>query len=414
MTNMKKLLGLSLSFALSTAFAAVPVSATEEPASLGELLFSIDSLLSVEETEVSLAQYRQNSRDNQLFLGDSWSVTTAINHLAPDANLQIQSYSDGLWVYVQYFTDIDGDGVYEVPSTVLGTPLWDVLVKSETLYAYDKISNWQTMGDGTSREISMKLLLEHAFAEEFSRSPEGGSPISQLNYENSGDFIFCITLTDQSFHDTLSSVFNPNDLPSYYLKADLLGWSDPTLTGAYTFTDVTPWDWYYEGVDSCVRAGLFRGTKPSLFSPDDTMTRAMALQTLYSLAGYPDSSQSAFEDVPEDAWYSSALSWAVQKKIATAEGNLLRPEENVTRQELVNFLYQYALSYGGFPTNTSTNLSRFPDSRLVSSVNTKALIWATEYGLVGGDDAGYLRPTETATRGQVATILNQFMELAAE
>ena len=56
----------------------------------------------------------------------------------------------------------------------------------------------------------------------------------------------------------------------------------------------------------------------------------------------PKVSKTGFIDVPEDAWYEEALAWAKERGlIAGFEDGTFRPEEYVTRAQIVSILYRY-------------------------------------------------------------------------
>jgi hypothetical protein len=51
----------------------------------------------------------------------------------------------------------------------------------------------------------------------------------------------------------------------------------------------------------------------------------------------------------------------------------------------------------------------FPDADTVSDYARKALLWASEWGILTGTDAGTLSPGEPATRIQVAQMLMKYL-----
>ena len=65
-----------------------------------------------------------------------------------------------------------------------------------------------------------------------------------------------------------------------------LSLSTPAYAAGGSFPDVPPDIWYTEAVDYCLEHGLMRGAD-GLFRPEDTMTRAMLAQVLYSASGSP-------------------------------------------------------------------------------------------------------------------------------
>lgn len=72
-------------------------------------------------------------------------------------------------------------------------------------------------------------------------------------------------------------------------------------------------------------------------------------------------------------------------------------------------LYRYA-QHKDYDTADRAALDKFSDSEQVGSWSADALSWANAEGLVNGIDTGALVPTGSATRAQVAAILNRFVE----
>lgn len=84
------------------------------------------------------------------------------------------------------------------------------------------------------------------------------------------------------------------------------------------YADVAESDWYYDAVQTVTEKGWMQGVSEQKFAPGGTVTRAMAVQTLYRLAeGVTTQQTSTFSDVAADAWYADAVAWAVEQNIAT-------------------------------------------------------------------------------------------------
>ncbi len=64
------------------------------------------------------------------------------------------------------------------------------------------------------------------------------------------------------------------------------------------FTDVDTTQWYHDGIDYVILAGLFNGTSDTIFEPNTDMTRAMLVTVLWRLDQKPDATiSSLFADV---------------------------------------------------------------------------------------------------------------------
>lgn len=179
------------------------------------------------------------------------------------------------------------------------------------------------------------------------------------------------------------------------------------------FTDVLPTDWFYPCVCYAYEENLFQGVSPTQFSPNSSMTRAMLAAVLSRLAGVQGATSSAgFTDVAPTAWYASAVNWAAQAGIVNGMGEgLFAPDSNVTREQMATMLYRYAQDYLGLDVSASGDLSGFSDRAKISSWAEQPLAWATGEGIMNGYTDGTLGPGGTASRAEVAAMLQRFSVL---
>ena len=176
------------------------------------------------------------------------------------------------------------------------------------------------------------------------------------------------------------------------------------------FRDVPKTEWYYDAVAYNYKWGLMQGMGSGEFCPQNSMTRAMVVQILYNREEKPavSESQSAFTDVAANKWYFKAIQWAYKNGYANGFGNgTFLPEKQVTREEIVQFLYNYT----GKPTPTGS-LTGFGDQDSVTW-SKNAMQWAVGSGYVNGIPNGtrmLLQPKGNATRAQAATILRAYCQ----
>ena len=109
-----------------------------------------------------------------------------------------------------------------------------------------------------------------------------------------------------------------------------------------TFGDVPADAYYAKAVAWAVENGITEDTSDTTFAPGTICTRAQGAALLYRAAGSPAvSGSAAFTDVPADAYYADAATWAEQKGITGGIGNgLFGPHNNCTRAQIVTFLYR--------------------------------------------------------------------------
>lgn len=397
--------------ALSAMNPVAQVEATHLTPTLGQVLFSKDALVDVAEKTLDLESFRY-SAETQYFVSQGQSqLDTVINHLSPSGQIQIEALTPGVWTYIQYLTDIDGDGSYEWLCNSEGIPIWGTLDKDGSIGTFGTLTDAQRMSLGETRTISAYDLFELGLEAEAQRSPRGTMALDGKHYDQSGEIVYCITLSDQSYLDLMKQGGMYQTMPSYYLTLDTLGAENGTVVGAYAFEDVTPFDWFYEGVDFVVKRGLFGGITNSTFGPEDTLTRGMFLQSLYQLAGQPSATLQAYSDVAEGIWYHSAVSWATE--VGIFSGTSFRPNENITREELLDMLYQYAKQSPDYAhlQGEVGSLTQFSDWREVSPSYVPAIGWCAGVDIIGERSKGSILPHDEASRAEAAEYLKYFIEL---
>lgn len=167
------------------------------------------------------------------------------------------------------------------------------------------------------------------------------------------------------------------------------------VDNAKAFADVTTENWFNDAVAFATSRELFTGTSENIFAPNSTMNRAMLITVLHRLSG--ETAEAAGE-----AWYDSAADWATKESI-TDGTNLMG---DISRQSLAVMLFRYA----GSPTATGEGKT-FTDGANVAAWAIEATDWAVKSGILSGKNDGRLDPAGTATRAEVATMLERLIAL---
>ena len=148
------------------------------------------------------------------------------------------------------------------------------------------------------------------------------------------------------------------------------------------------------------------------FNPTANMTRADLVVALYRLAGSPANAEDAvnpFEDVADEAAYKDAVIWAKDKGIVAGKSETsFDPTGDVKRQEIAKILFVYA----GAKNVEEDNLAAFADVEDIAAWAKDFVNWAVASKLISGNAAGdavNMDPNGTATRQQVAVILNRYI-----
>ena len=191
----------------------------------------------------------------------------------------------------------------------------------------------------------------------------------------------------------------PLDLTERCVKVELVE-EDP----CEQYTDLDANAWYAESVHFALVNGLFVGFGDGTFRPEAALSRAMVATVLYRQAGSPAvTGTSTFPDLKDD-WYADAVAWAQEAKVVIGDDKgLFRPDDDVTREEMVTMLYRFAASQN-MDTTTTGDLSSFTDASSVQSYATEPMTWAVGNGIILGMGNNELAPRESATRAQFAAI----------
>lgn len=103
----------------------------------------------------------------------------------------------------------------------------------------------------------------------------------------------------------------------------------------------------YDAVVWVWRQGLMNGTSDTTFSPEETVSRAMAVTILARMAEAEAVDSDAFSDVESGTWYSGYVGWAISNGIVEGDGaGHFLPEEPVTGEQMALMLSRYAEGSG--------------------------------------------------------------------
>ena len=396
--------GLSAAAALALVLTmALPASAAD-PLSSGGFA---QVLISAEDTDIpdeslQLALYQQSSSGTYQYQS-TLDFTTPVNRVTKDVELHLTPQTQQVTLQVDYLTDLDGNGVYELLSGQTA-PASDRLAASGALVA--STSGVSTaLTQGVTYTLTAETLLERGRAAITDRTTNGSaSYLSGLTITNTEpeSILYMVTVTYHSNSD------NADYELCYYLRL----YDQLPAPSAADYQDVAADAWYYDAVDYAVSHEYLSGTTRTQFSPEAPLTRAMLVQILYQVAGQPESGISHYSDVPDDSWCYAAVSWASSNGILTGSGSTFDPERAPARQELAAALYRFA-QYSKLDTSPRADLSSYADADQVASWARAGMEWSVSVGLLAGHSSGdemLLSPSETVTRAEFSAVLRTLCE----
>ena len=397
--------GLSAAAALALALTlALPASAADSLASGGfaEVLISAQET-DIPEESLQLALYQRDSTGAFQYT-ETLDFTTPVNRVTQDVELHVTPNAQQVTLTVDYLTDLNGDGAYEL-LTGQDTPVWDVLTASGSLAAASSgVSTALTTG--RTYTISADDLLRRGTAAIQDRTTSGSTsylPGLSASSTEPESVIYMVTVTYYSSADDAEYEL------CYYLRL----YEELPAPSAADYQDVPADAWYYGAVDYAVSHNYLSGTTRSQFSPDGTLTRAMLAQILYQVAGQPGSGVSHYSDVPDDSWCYAAVSWASETGIMDGSNGSFNPDRTTARQELAEALYRFAQN-AGLDTQNRADLSIYDDASQVASWARTGVEWAVSAGLLAGrtaeDGSLLLAPGDPVTRAEFAAVLQTLCE----
>ena len=184
------------------------------------------------------------------------------------------------------------------------------------------------------------------------------------------------------------------------------------------FADVSGTDWFIDDVIYVYDKGIMTGTStdPMLFSPSESLTRAMIVTILYRHSGSAEAVyENSFNDVADGEWYTDAIKWATANSIVNGYGGgIFGTNDPISRQDLATILMRY-MNYLKINLAVPAQWIIFADEANISDYAMDALQTFNKLGIINGTGTNtsgqiIVNPKGNATRAETAAILHRFME----
>ena len=392
MGKLNRWLCLSLAAILSVSL-VLPAQAAD-PLAESFASFLIDAETSdAPEVEHHVELYRTNS-SGAFQKDDAVRYSCNINRVAGETSFFIQPKANGVWVEVDYLTDLNKDGVYEMLDGETHS-ICDVMTPD------GQLSPWQgttyPLTNGQTYILDPDTLLARGQEVLKARNTQGSGqtlPGAGGTLPDAESVLYLVSLHYPSSSDQEEYVL------SYYLRI---------FDSVIIPSDVPSGSWYYDAVEYALEEGFFSGTGADTFSPNGTVTRAQLAQILWRLGGCQEGEDPGFSDVSPSSWYYQAVAWCAQEGLMGGSGAGFLPNNPLTREQLALVLYQYA-NYAGLDTSRTQSLIGFSDGVSASSWARDGLGWAVANGLLSGYSDSTLRPGNGISRAELAVVLRTFCQ----
>ena len=169
-----------------------------------------------------------------------------------------------------------------------------------------------------------------------------------------------------------------------------------------SYTDVNASQWYYDDLAKAVDAGLFKGSDNKL-RPNDNITREEVMAIIaraYDLTG-ENANLSAFTDGSDvSSWAVNAVSALVENGIVNGSNGKLNPKNNITREEFAQLLYNCQNKFGADEESTEITTDAEDttvDTTEESSTETTTFVGKNSLKAGGGSSSSSSKKSNTKT-----------------
>lgn len=208
---------------------------------------------------------------------------------------------------------------------------------------------WQSSNVFKELEPDTKYVFEARYAavDNFEASePSESAKISTAKKSSGGSgSSYTLDKVENSNSNT-----NKNDKPE----------TKPEKTKKSIFADVSLDNPNYDAIVKAYEKGYMVGTSENTFAPDGFLTRGMAAQIIWNIAGNPEpSGVSPFLDVTSDMYYAKAVAWAYERGIVLGyDITKFGPDDFVTIEQFDIMMAKYNSEAAAPYTGVSPNATR--------------------------------------------------------
>ena len=182
------------------------------------------------------------------------------------------------------------------------------------------------------------------------------------------------------------------------------------------FTDIEEGKWYYEYViwayENEVADGVKEADGTYTFRPEENCTRAQFVQFLYNIAGEKVSEdvENPFTDIAEGKWYYNAVMWAVENGVTNgikeADGTYTFRPEETCTRAQAARFIYNLVGEGAVASGTENPFTDIEEGKWYYN----AILWGVEEGIINGikqaDGTYKFVPEDNVTRAQVVKMIS--------
>lgn len=263
-------------------------------------------------------------------------------------------------------------------------------------------------------------------------TPDEGYTIADVKLD--GESVGAIsryTFNDRKDHN-INAVFIEDFAVPYYMQDgkkvfigfaatldDLLKYTIPDgkkvqfVENAKNFTDVEN-HWAQDNINFVTEREILKGTGNNKFSPNTSMTRAMfvtALGRLYERSYGNIIGNATFSDVDADAYYANYVAWAYENNIINGSGeNKFSPDIEITREQMSEIIFRFAKFLDKAAVGDCMINIKYSDKSEISDWAMDSVAYCQQTSIITGRENNEFAPNDTATRAEVAVVIERFIK----
>lgn len=175
------------------------------------------------------------------------------------------------------------------------------------------------------------------------------------------------------------------------------------------YNDLSEEHWAAESIRVLTEKGIVTGTGNGNFEPERTVNRAEFITMIVRALGLQGVSEGSMSDVNMNDWYYQSVNSAIKAGLVSGYDGKFRPLDSITREEM-SVILANALKYRGMVFDVAEETTKFTDADSISIWAADSIKNMVQIGILNGFDDNSFRAKEATTRAQASTVILRLIE----